>query len=407
LGCGPTLIKFSVENWDMNPEKLRKDFPIFQERDELCYLDNAATSHKPKKVIQAIQGFYAKNNSNVGRGIYDLANDATKQYRQSRETVAEFIGASSSEIIFVRNTTEAENLVARSLEFEGDIVLSEMAHHSEQLPWRRRAESDDKKIDYIETEEGKISLESAKEEIGKDTGVVAISHISNVYGAENPVKKITKIAHDNDALVVLDSAQSAPHKPLDVEELGVDFMCFSGHKMLGPTGIGVLYGRRGLLEEMKPYQLGGGMIKSVGKDSVAYGDPPEKFEAGTENAAGAVGLAAAIDYLEEVGLTQVYQHDRKLASMIAKGLEKIEGVKVLSPAESNLVSFTAEYAHPHDVAEVLNQHEVAVRAGHHCAQPLMEKLGINGTTRASPYIYNTEEDVEKFLEAVREAEQVF
>jgi len=391
----------------MNPREIREDFPIFQERENLTYLDNAATSQKPEKVIQAIQDFYRKNNSNVGRGLYELANDATQEYRRARKTVADFINASTNEIVFVRNTTEAENLLAHSLDFEGDIVLSEMAHHSEQLPWRRKAEKEDKKLKYLETENGRISVDSVKEKIDEDTGLVAVSHISNVFGAENPIEEIVELAHEHNALVVLDAAQSAPHKILDVKSLDIDFMCFSGHKMLGPSNIGVLYGRRNLLQDMRPYQVGGGMIKSVQKDSVEYADAPEKFEAGTENVAGAVGMAAAIEYLEEVGLENIYQHDKELAGMMIEGLEEIDGVEVLSPNDASLVSFTADWAHPHDIAEVLNQHGVAVRAGNHCAQPQMEELGITGTTRASPYLYNTEEDVEKFLDAVKEVKETF
>lgn len=391
----------------MNTEKIKEDFPILQEREDLVYLDNAATTQKPEKVINSIKSFYEKNNSNVGRGLYDLAADATQEYETAREKVADFLSAEKKEIIFVRNTTEAENLIAESLEFEGDIVLSEMAHHSEQLPWRKKAEEDGKKIEYLETENGKISLGSAREKITEDTGLVAISHISNVFGAENPVEKITEIAHENNALIVLDTAQSAPHMPLDVEELDVDFLCLSGHKMLGPTGIGVVYGREELLDDMKPYQVGGGMISKVLKDSVKYSEAPEKFEAGTPNISGAVGLKSAVEYLEEIGMEEIHEHDKKLCKKMINGLEKIEGVKVISPEDANLVSFTTEYAHPHDVAEVLKRDKVAVRAGHHCAQPQMEELGINGTARASPYLYNNEEDVEKFLKAVKNTREIF
>lgn len=391
----------------MDPEKIREDFPILQERPELVYLDNAATSQKPEKVIEAVKIFYEKNNSNVGRGLYDLAADATQEYESSREKIADFIGAGKDEIIFVRNTTEAENLAAESLDFEGDLILSEMAHHSEQLPWRRKAREEGKSIGYLKTEDGKISLESVKEKISEETGLVAISHISNVFGAENPVEKITDIAHKNGALVIIDAAQSVPHQSINVKKMDVDFLCFSGHKMLGPSGTGVLYGRKNLLEEMEPYQVGGGMIKSVEKDSVEYADVPEKFEAGTPNVAGAVGLAAAVEYLEDIAMEKVSSHTKKLAEKMIEGLKDIDGVNVLSPEEANLVSFTTEFAHPHDVSEVLNGEGVAVRAGHHCAQPQMEELGINGTVRASPYIYNTEEDVERFLEAVEKTQKIF
>lgn len=391
----------------MDPEKIREDFPILQERPELVYLDNAATSQRPEKVVEAVKIFYEKNNSNVGRGLYDLAADATQEYESSREKIADFIGAGKDEIIFVRNTTEAENLAAESLDFEGDLILSEMAHHSEQLPWRRKAREEGKSIGYLKTEDGKISLESVKEKISEETGLVAISHISNVFGAENPVEKITDIAHKNGALVIIDAAQSVPHQSINVKKMDVDFLCFSGHKMLGPSGTGVLYGRKNLLEEMEPYQVGGGMIKSVEKDSVEYADVPEKFEAGTPNVAGAVGLAAAVEYLEDIAMEKVSSHTKKLAEKMIEGLKDIDGVNVLSPEEANLVSFTTEFAHPHDVSEVLNGEGVAVRAGHHCAQPQMEELGINGTVRASPYIYNTEEDVERFLEAVEKTQKIF
>ncbi len=391
----------------MKPEKIKEDFPIFQERPELSYLDSAATSQKPEKVINAIEKFYSENNSNVGRGLYELANDATQAYESSRERVAEFIGAEKDEIVFVRNTTEAENLLSSSLDFEGSILLSEMAHHSEQLPWREKAKEEGKEIEYIETENGKISLKDFKEKISETTGLVSISHISNVFGAENPVEKIIEIAHEHEALVVLDCAQSAPHMKLDVKDLDADFVTFSGHKMLGPTGIGVLYGKKELLEETRPYQVGGGMVKSVEKESVRYEDPPQKFEAGTPNIAGAVGLKAAIKYLEDIGLEEIHSHDLEISKMIREGLKEIEDVKVLSPEGSILVSFYSDKVHSHDLAEVLNQKGVAVRAGNHCAQPQHQELDLPGTVRASPYLYNTEEDVEKLLDAVREAVKIF
>ena len=388
----------------MNPDKIKEDFPIFTERPELSYLDSAATSQKPEKVINAVEEFYRKNNSNIGRGLYDLANDATQAYEGSREKVADFINAEKDEIVFVRNTTEGENLLASSLEFEGEIVLSEMAHHSEQLPWREKTE---KNIEYLKTENGKISVKDAEKKINEDTGLVVISHISNVFGVENPVDEIIEIAHKNEALVVLDCAQSAPHMNLDVKELNADFITFSGHKMLGPSGIGILYGKIELLEETGPYQVGGGMVKSVEKDSVRYEDPPQKFEAGTPNISGAIGLKAAIEYLEEIGLEDIHEHDLRISEKIREGLEDIDSIKVLSPEDSVLVSFYSEKVHSHDLAEVLNQKGVAVRAGNHCAQPQHQDLDLAGTVRASPYLYNTEEDVEKLLEAVREAQNIF
>ncbi|WEL19386.1 aminotransferase class V-fold PLP-dependent enzyme [Candidatus Nanohalococcus occultus] len=387
----------------METGKIRDDFPIFQERTELSYLDNAATTQKPAQVIEAVEKFYSQNNSNVGRGLYDLAADSTKAYSQARKNIAEFIGADADETVFVRGCTEAVNLLASSLDIEGRMALPELAHHSEQLPWRENFEE----IDFIPVKDGKIDIDAAEELITQKTAVVSVPHVSNVYGTVQPVEQLVELAHENDALVVLDAAQSVPSMPVDFHELDVDFAMFSGHKMLGPTGIGVLYGKRNLLEEMTPYQVGGGMVDSVTKQEVEYKPAPEKFEAGTPNIAGAVGLSAAVDYLRQFEPEEILEHERELNRHLVKQLRTIEGIKVLSPVEATITSFTAEFAHPHDIAEVLNQNNVAVRAGNHCAQPLMEKHGINGTVRASPYIYNTEKDVRRLVRAVKEAKRVF
>lgn len=391
----------------MNPEKIRKDFPVFQNHPDLAYLDSAATSQKPEKVINAVEKFYRRQNSNIGRGLYDLANSATQIYSKSREKVAEFIGAEPEEVVFVRNTTEAENLLAYSYSFEGDIVLSKMAHHSEQLPWRRKSEKEDKDLKYIRTENGKLSLESAKEIIDQDTGLVAISHVSNVFGAENPVREIIKLAHENNAVVILDAAQSAPHMNLDVKDLDADFMCFSGHKILGPSGTGILYGRKELMKDMEPYQIGGGMVNSVEKDKVDYSTTPEKFEAGTPNVAGAAGMKAAIEYLESIGMKQIKKHTEEISEKIWNTVDRQEGFENISPEGANIVSFKSEYAHPHDVAEVLNQYGVAVRAGQHCAQPQVREMDVNGTARASTHVYNTEKDVKKLEKGLEEVRNLF
>ena len=391
----------------MNPEKIRKDFPVFQNHPDLAYLDSAATSQKPEKVINAVEKFYRRQNSNIGRGLYDLANSATQIYSKSREKVAEFIGAEPEEVVFVRNTTEAENLLAYSYSFEGDIVLSKMAHHSEQLPWRRKSKKEDKDLKYIQTENGKLSLESAKEIIDQDTGLVAISHVSNVFGAENPVREIIKLAHENNAVVILDAAQSAPHMSLDVKDLGADFMCFSGHKILGPSGTGILYGRKELMKDMEPYQIGGGMVNSVEKDKVDYSTTPEKFEAGTPNVAGAAGMKAAIEYLESIGMKQIKKHTEEISDKIWNTVDRQEGFENISPEGANIVSFKSEYAHPHDVAEVLNQYGVAVRAGQHCAQPQVREIDVNGTARASTHVYNTEKDVKKLEKGLEEVRNLF
>jgi len=391
----------------MNPEKIRKDFPVFQNHPDLAYLDSAATSQKPEKVINAVEKFYRRQNSNIGRGLYDLANSATQIYSKSREKVAEFIGAEPEEVVFVRNTTEAENLLAYSYSFEGNIVLSKMAHHSEQLPWRRKSKKEDKDLKYIQTENGKLSLESAKEIIDQDTGLVAISHVSNVFGAENPVREIIKLAHENNAVVILDAAQSAPHMKLDVKDLDADFMCFSGHKILGPSGTGILYGRKELMEDMEPYQIGGGMVNSVEKDKVDYSTTPEKFEAGTPNVAGAAGMKAAIEYLESIGMKQIKKHTEEISDKIWNTVDRQEGLENISPEGANIVSFKSEYAHPHDVAEVLNQYGVAVRAGQHCAQPQVREIDVNGTARASTHVYNTEKDVKKLEKGLEEVRNLF
>ncbi|EGQ43476.1 MAG: selenocysteine lyase [Candidatus Nanosalina sp. J07AB43] len=391
----------------MNPKKIRQDFPVFQNHPDLAYLDSAATSQKPEKVIKAVEKFYRRQNSNIGRGLYDLANSATQMYSKSREKVAEFIGAEPEEVVFVRNTTEAENLLAYSYSFEGDIVLSKMAHHSEQLPWRRKSQKEDKDLRYIQTENGKLSLESARKVINKDTGLVAISHVSNVFGAENPVEEIIKLAHENNAVVMLDAAQSAPHMRLDVNNLNADFMCFSGHKILGPSGTGILYGRKELMEDMEPYQIGGGMVNSVEKDKVEYSSTPDKFEAGTPNVAGAAGMKAAIEYLESIGMSQIKKHTEKISEKIWDTVDQQEGFENISPEGANIVSFRSEYAHPHDIAEVLNQYGVAVRAGQHCAQPQVREIDVNGTVRASTHVYNTEEDVEKLEKGLEEVRNLF
>lgn len=391
----------------LKPRELKKNFPVFRERPELVYLDNAATTHKPQQVIERVNQFYSQSNANPGRSLHSLAQEATEEYREARSTVADFIGARTDEIIFTRNTTEAINLVAESLDLDGKILVPETAHHSEQLPLRRKTDEEDLEFEFIPSEDGRLDLEAAGEMIDEDVALVSVSQVSNVFGTEAPVEELAEIAHENGAYLMVDAAQSAPRMPIDVKEIDADFLSFSGHKMLAPTGIGVLYGKKELLEEMEPYQIGGGMIRSVKKDSVEYAEVPGKFEAGTPNVAGAVGLAAAIKYLEEVGLENIYEQEKKLVGKIVDQLESIDGVTVLSPRDTCLVSFTMEDAHPHDISEILDRHNVAVRAGHHCAQPLMEKLGVSATVRVSPYLYNTEGDVEKLVEAIEEVQEVF
>lgn len=396
----------------LDPQKYRDDFPVLNEKtdgQQIVYLDNAATTHTPEKVVKRISNFYRKENSNEGRSLHELANRATIAYESARETVADFVGAESDELIFTRNTTESANLVAEGLDINGKIVLPKMAHHSEQLPWRRKAEEAGVEVEYIPTEKGKLDLEAAKEIIDEDTTLVSVSHVSNVFGCTNPIEELAEIAHENDAYIFVDGAQSVPRISIDVKEADIDFLAFSGHKMCGPTGIGAVYGKKEILEEMDPFNVGGGMIETVEDDEVKYGEVPSKFEAGTPNIAGAAGFAAAIEYLEEVGLEKIDEHEKKLCDMMIEGLKDIDGVEIYAPEDQSpsVVSFTMKDAHPHDVAEILNTEGVAVRAGHHCAQPQMQELEISGTVRASPYLYNTEEEVEKFLDAVEKVKEVF
>jgi cysteine desulfurase/selenocysteine lyase len=396
----------------LNPQNYRDDFPVLQEKSneqQIVYLDNAATTHTPNQVIKRIEKFYKEENSNEGRSLHELANRATVAYEGAREKVADFVGADSKEIIFTRNTTESANLVAEGLELEGKILVPKMSHHSEQLPWRRKAEEKGLEVDYLPTEKGKLDLEAAKEKIDEDTALVSVSHVSNVFGCTNPIEELAEIAHENDAYIFVDGAQSIPRIPINVKKADIDFLAFSGHKMCGPTGIGVVYGKKEILEDMEPFNVGGGMIETVEENEVKYGSVPDRFEAGTPNISGAVGLAAAIEYLEDIGLENIDEHEKKLADQMIDGLNQIEGVEIYAPEDQSpsVVSFTMNDAHPHDVAEVLNTEGVAVRAGHHCAQPQMQDLGLSGTVRASPYLYNTEEEIEKFLDAVEKVKEVF
>nr|EGQ39918.1 MAG: selenocysteine lyase [Candidatus Nanosalinarum sp. J07AB56] len=306
--------------------------------------------------------------------------------------------------MFVRNTTHAMNVLARRMPVDGDIVLTEMAHHSEQLPWRRRAEQEGVEVRYIPTTDGnELDLDAARDIIDEDTSILSVSHVSNVFGCVNPVEELGALAEGADAEMVLDAAQSAPRMPLDVTELPVDAVCFSGHKLLGPAGTGVLWGREKLLERMQADDLGGGMVGTVSQDGFTTAEPPEKFEAGTPDVASAVGLAEAVDYLQSIGMDNVASHESEVSSELVESLRDTEGVEVFAPGpEVSAVSFTVEGVHPHDAAQVLDSHGVAVRAGSHCAQPQMEEKGLIGTVRASPYIYNTTEDVERLSEAVEE-----
>ncbi len=394
----------------------RQDFDIIKSG-EYVYFDNAATSQRPRQVLDAVTLFYKTANANPLRGLYDWSMEATERYENARKTVADFIGGvSTEEIIFTRNTTESLNLVAYSYGLdnvnEGDeIVISVMEHHSNMLPWQMVARKKGAKLIYMEPdEEGVITKEEYESKITDRTRIVAIGHVSNVFGITNPVKEITDYAHSKGAIVVVDGAQSTPHMAVDVKAIGCDFFAFSGHKMLAPMGIGVLFGKRALLDKMQPFLSGGEMIEYVTREDATYAELPHKFEAGTVNAGDAVGLEAAIKYLKEVGFEAIEEQELKLTKLLMEGLEKMPYIKVYGSKDyrkhCGIVTFTMEGVHPHDLASVLNDDKVCIRAGHHCAQPLMQFIGAGSTARASVYFYNTEEEVEIFLDKLSKVREV-
>ena len=396
----------------------RSDFPLLAGNPDLHYLDSAATSQKPRAVIDAIVDFYETSNANPHRGAYALSVEATDRYDGARRKVAKFVGASDADcLIFTRGTTEALNLVAssygRSNIGAGDeIVLTALEHHANFVPWQQLAIEKGAKLRICDlTPDYRIDLDCLSSLISAKTKVVAINHVSNALGTINPVKDILKIVRaQSDAVLVCDGAQGVPHLPVGFDELGVDFYAFSGHKMCGPMGIGGLIGRRDLLETMPPYQMGGDMIEFVYDDRTTWNVLPHKFEAGTPNAADAVGLGAAVDYLNSIGMDEVLRHERSLMSEAHRRLSEIEGVKIYGPSPENrsgVVSFTMGDVHPHDLATILDGDGVCIRSGHHCAQPLMRRLDVPATARASFYIYNDSSDIDALVEGVHKAKEIF
>ena len=393
-----------------NPENVRQDFVLLQNTDRV-YFDNAATSQKPKCVIDAVQEFYEKYNANVLRGLYPLSVEATERYENARKTVQRFIHAACpEEIIFTRNATESMNLVAYSygmtnLKAGDEILVSILEHHSNILPWQMVSRATGAKLVFLECEpDGTIPKEKMDESFSEHTRLVAVTQVSNVLGCVNDIPELVKRARACGAEILMDAAQSAPHMPIDVQKLDVDFVAFSGHKMLAPMGIGVLYGKQELLEKMPPFLTGGEMIETVSRYDAVYAELPHKFEAGTVNAGGAVGLAAAIDYLESYGMDTLHAVEQELTAYLFRGMNAIPHVHVLgSQREDNhtgIVSFTVDQVHPHDISEVLSSDGMDIRAGHHCAQPLHDHLGIHSTARASLMFYNTKEEIDRFLESV-------
>ena len=400
-------------------EKIRKDFPILDQivNDEpLVYLDNAATTQKPKVVLEAVNRYYQEDNANVHRGVHTLAERATASYEGARETVRRFINASSTkEVLFTRGTTTGLNWIGRFAEEileEGDeVLISIMEHHSNILPWQEACRKTGAKLVYAYLKDGDLDLEDFREKLTDRTKFVSIAHASNVLGVINPVQEIAQLAHEKGAIVVVDGAQSVPHMKIDVQKLDADFFVFSGHKMAGPTGIGVLYGKEQYLNQMSPVEFGGEMIDFVYEQSATWKELPWKFEAGTPNMAGAIGLAAAIDYLEAIGMDAIERHEQDLIAYVFPKLQAIEGLKIYGSQDlakrSGVISFNLGDLHPHDLATALDYEGVAVRAGHHCAQPLIQYLGVPATARASFYLYNTKEDCDKLVEALIKTKEFF
>ncbi|QQK78411.1 cysteine desulfurase [Salicibibacter cibarius] len=404
----------------MNVQDVREQFPILDQEingSPLVYLDNAATSQKPRTVIEAMEDYYRRYNSNVHRGVHTLSSVATDGYEGARDKVQMFINAGRrEEIVFTRGTTTAINTVAASygranLQEGDEIVLTPMEHHSNLIPWQQVAKATGAELKYIPLQpDGTVSVEAARSAISERTKIVAMVHVSNVLGTMNPIKEVTKIAHENQAIMVVDGAQSTPHTPVDVQDLDCDFFAFSAHKMCGPTGIGVLYGKKALLEDMEPFEFGGEMIDEVGLYDATWKEVPHKFEGGTPIIAGAIGLNAAIDFLNDIGLETIKNHEQQLASYAMDQLGHHDDIEVYGPPaneRAGIITFNIHGVHPHDTATVLDTKGVAIRAGHHCARPLMNWLDVAATARASFYLYNTEADVDALVDALVTTKEYF
>ena len=405
----------------LDAERIRADFPIFEQEingKPLSYLDSAVTAQKPRQVLDALRTFYETSYANVHRGVYALSERSTAEYEGAREKVARFINASSSrEIVFLRGATEGLNLVAYAWGLDnlgpGDVVLvTELEHHSNFVPWQYIAQRTGAAFRAIPLDDnGELRLDTLDEIAGSDrVKVVANNLVSNALGTINPVAKLSAWAHERGAIMVVDAAQAAPHHPVDVQALGCDFLAFSAHKMCGPTSVGALWGRKEILERMAPFQLGGHMIRAVNLERTTWGQVPAKFEAGTQPIAEAVGFGAAVDYLTAIGLDAIEEHEQELAAQALEALADVPGIKLYGPPpdrRAGIVSFNLEGVHPHDVAQVLDMDGVAIRAGHHCCQPLMAKLGVAATNRASFYLYSLPEEVDRLAEGVHKARKLF
>ncbi|MGX7010856.1 cysteine desulfurase [Lactococcus cremoris] len=400
-------------------EGIKNEFPVLNQivNDEpLVYLDNAATTQKPLSVLSAIKDYYENDNANVHRGVHTLAERATEKYEAAREKVRAFINAKSTkEVLFTRGTTTSINWVAQFsgqiLKADDEIVISIMEHHSNIVPWQEVAKKTGAILKFVYLKEGELDMEDLRQKVTAQTKFVSIAHVSNVLGTINPIEEISKIAHEQGAYLVVDGAQSTPHMAIDLQKMDVDFFAFSGHKMMGPTGIGVLYGKEELLNQFEPIEFGGEMIDFVYESHSTWTELPWKFEAGTPNIAGAIALGAAIDYIQELGIDQIHQHEAELIDYVMPKLQNIEGLTIYGPKDnkkrSGVIAFNIEGLHPHDVATALDMEGVAVRAGHHCAQPLLNYLDTPATARASFYIYNTKADCDKLVEALQKTKEFF
>ena len=405
----------------VNSYELRNDFPIFKKKingKDLVYLDNASTTQKPYSVINSITDFYSNYNSNIHRAVYQLAEEATELYEQSRKKIANFINVRPEEIIFTRNTTESINLIAHSwarsnLKKDDIIAITEIEHHSNIVPWQILCQEIGTRLEYVGIDEsGFLDVEYLIELISsRKVKLVSISHMSNVLGTIVPIERIIKTAHQYDIPVIVDGAQSVPHMPVDAKNLDCDFLVFSAVKMLGPTGVGVLYAKKELLEKMRPFMGGGDMIKEVFKFHTNYNEVPYKFEAGTPNIADVVGFGAAVDYLEKIGMENIRKHEIYLTEYALESMQSLKYIIIYGPMDSiyrgGVISFNIADIHPHDLATIMNDHGIAIRSGHHCAQVLMQRLDVPATSRASFYIYNTKEEIDKFVNAIKEAGRIF
>lgn len=399
-----------------NLKSIRQNFPLLQNK-KLIYFDNAATTQKPQTVIQTLTDYYQKQNANVNRGAYQLSAEATIEYEKVREKVAEFIHAKSErEVVFTKGTTQAINWIAngfvqKQLNEDDEIVVSIMEHHSNFLPWQIIAQNTHAKLKCVKmNSDYTLDMQDLKSKITEKTKFVAITAVSNVLGIVNPISEICKIAHQNNALVLVDAAQAVPSMPIDVQKWNADFVAFSGHKMLGPTGVGVLWGKGELLKDCAPLEYGGGMINDVSLDNVILKDVPWRFEGGTPNIAGVIGLGKAIDFLKKIGMQNILEREKNLTKILLEKICNIEGVKVYANPNQNqtgIVSFNIGKVHPHDVATFLDAFGIAIRTGHHCAIPLMHELKVSGTCRASLYFYNTEEEIEQFVQKIKKARDFF